>query len=120
MKEMSIEELNNSLNKQVVDFTTTMAFIEENYQFTPTKFINGKLINEQNTNNGSCKIFAYGKLNNLSQQATLNAFGDFYAQDVLGNPTNNDHANIRNFMQTAWQGIEFFGEALKVKSSYED
>jgi hypothetical protein len=112
---MNIQQLNQQLNKNAVNFTTTITLIDNNYNFTPTKFINNKLVNAVNTNNGSCKIFAYAKLNNLSKQATLNAFGDFYSLDVLANPSGEDHANIRSFMATGWDGIKFFGEALTQK-----
>lgn len=109
---MTIEQLNQQLNIHAVNFTTTMEVIDNNYTFNPVKFHNGDVVNEENTNNGSCKIFSYAKLHKLSEQATLNAFGDYYLVDVLQNPNENNHTNIRNFIQTGWQGIEFFGEAL--------
>ena len=112
---MTLNDLINHLNQAPVDFKTVIELIDSEYNFTPTSFKNGQTLNQANTNNGSCKIFAFGKLNNLSQQATLNAFGDFYTKDVLENPTATDHQNIRNFMQTGWQGIEFEGEALSKK-----
>lgn len=112
---MTLNDLINHLNQASVDFKTVIELIDSEYNFTPTAFKNGQTLNQANTNNGSCKIFAFGKLNNLSQQATLNAFGEFYTKDVLENPTATDHQNIRNFMQTGWQGIEFEGEALSKK-----
>jgi len=114
---MTTNELNKLLNKQAVDFTITMKVIDDNYSFRPTKFINGDTLNEKNTNNGSCKIFSYAKLHNLSEQAALNAFGSFYTQDVLQHPNENDHANIRNFIKTGWTGVEFYGEALQKNES---
>ena len=110
---MTIEQLNQQLNLNAVNFTTTISVIDNNYIFTPTKFINDETINEANSNNGSCKIFYYAKLHNLSEQATLNAFGDFYTKDVLENPNENDHANIRNFIKTGWAGIKFYDKALQ-------
>ncbi len=109
---MTLNDLINHLNQAPIDFKKVIELIDSEYNFNPTAFKNGQTFNQANTNNGSCKIFAFGKLNNLSQQATLNAFGDFYTKDVLENPTGTDHQNIRNFMQTGWQGIEFEGEAL--------
>ena len=44
-------------------FQETIAFIDENYHFTPTAFKNGNQHNNANENNGSCKIFAFAKLN---------------------------------------------------------
>jgi hypothetical protein len=113
---MTIAELNQQLNQQAINFTTTMQVIDSNYNFNPVKFTNGEVVNEENTNNGSCKIFAYGKLHNLPEQATLNAFGDYYVIDVLQHPDADNHANIRNFIKTGWQGVQFFGEALQLKN----
>ncbi|QES90706.1 HopJ type III effector protein [Rhizosphaericola mali] len=102
-------------NKDTIDFKEVIAFIDENYAFTPTKFTNGNTINEANQNNGSCKIFAFAKLNKLSKDETLALFGDFYRKDVLENPEGEDHQNIRNFIVFGWNGIEFEGVALKSK-----
>jgi len=43
----------------------------------------------------------------LTNEQTLALFGRYYREDVLGNPNGNDHANIRNFMQTGAQGVRF-------------
>ncbi len=112
---MTLSELLAQLNQHSVDFQTVMQVIEAEYTFTPAHFINGDLVNEANTNNGSCKIFAFGLLNQLSEQAALNAFGDYYTQDVLKNPEGLDHQNIRNFMQSGWAGISYSSPALLVK-----
>ena len=111
--ETFLAKLNNKPNQ--VAFAETMATIEENYTFTPTAFTNGETKNEAGTNNGSCKIFAFGLLNNLNEAQTLACFGDYYRKDVLENPTGDDHQNIRNFMTSGWAGIKFEGEALTVK-----
>lgn len=115
MTDLTVATLIDSLNKHAVNFQEVMNIIDENYAFTPTAFKNGNTYNEANTNNGSCKVFSFAKLHNLSEQATLNAFGDFYTVDVLQNPENDDHQNIRNFMLHGWQGIEFDGVALSNK-----
>lgn len=101
-----------SLENGPVDFAVVMKVIDENYNFTPVAFRNGNTNNAENTNNGSCKVFSFAKLHNLSLQATLNAFGDYYMVDVLLHPENDDHQNIRNFMEFGWDGIEFTGDAL--------
>ncbi len=97
------------------DFKEVITYIDKHYDFTPTKFTNGNAINEANENNGSCKVFICAKLNDLSKEETLALFGPFYREDVLGNPTGNDHQNIRNFMKSGWAGISFVGEVLKKK-----
>jgi len=100
---------------ETIAFTDTMAVIEVNYDFTPTQFSNGLCLNKADENNGSCKIFAFGQLNNLSEQQTLACFGTYYRDDVLKNRNGNDHQNIRNFMVSGWQGITFKGIALTLK-----
>lgn len=96
-------------------FNDTMAVIDANYTFTPTKFTNGNTVNEANQNNGSCKLFAFAKLQNFTKEETLACFGQFYTKDVLENPAGDDHQNIRNFMISAWGGFQFSGEALQAK-----
>ncbi|MUK28886.1 HopJ type III effector protein [Aliivibrio fischeri] len=108
-----IEKL--STQPELVEFTETMAVIESHYDFTPTEFANGKTVNLADQNNGSCKIFSFALLNQLSVEQTLACFGQYYRQDVLQNPTNDDHQNIRNFMVTGWAGVQFKAQALQAK-----
>ncbi len=110
---MILEQLKNS--PETIDFKDVIAFIDENYDFTPTKFNNGEAVNEANQNNGSCKVFSFAKLNSLSKDETLALFGDFYRIDVLQNPEGTDHQNIRNFIEFGWDGISFEEKALKNK-----
>ncbi|SHJ91446.1 HopJ type III effector protein [Epilithonimonas mollis] len=112
---MILEHLNQS--PETIDFQEVILYIDKNYKFTPTKFVNGNTINQANQNNGSCKVFSFAKLNNLSKDETLALFGDFYRTDVLQNPTGDDHQNIRNFIEFGWKGISFEGEALKLIES---
>ena len=98
-----------------INFEDTMAVIENNYTFTPTAFTNGDVQNEAGQNNGSCKILSFGKLNQLTEAQTLACFGKFYREDVLGNPDGDDHQNIRNFIKSGWNGVEFKGQALTQK-----
>jgi len=100
---------------ETINFKEVIAYIDENYDFTPTKFTNGNTINEANQNNGSCKVFSFAQLKNLSKEQTLSLFGEFYREDVLNNPDGTDHQNIRNFIEFGWDGISFDGEALKKK-----
>jgi hypothetical protein len=100
-------------NKQL-DFEDTISIITEHYNYTPTAFKNGDVANEAGQNAGSCKIFSFAQLNNLNEAQTLACFGRFY-QDVLNTPEGNDHGNIRNFMQSGWNGISFDAQALTAK-----
>lgn len=98
-----------------INFTAVIEYIDEHYDFIPTQFKNGETINEPNKNNGSCKVFSFAKLNDLSKEETLALFGKYYRDDVLKNPEGTDHQNIRNFMKFGWEGISIDGDALKRK-----
>ena len=104
-------------NPETVEFSDVMQCIERHYDYTPTDFSNGSAENAAGTNEGSCKIFAFAKLNDLSKDETLALFGDYYREDVLAHPEGQDHANIRNFMQTGWDGIQFASEAITLKAN---
>jgi len=108
-----LNQLNTS--PETVTFEDTMNVIEQSYVFTETAFTNGDVINAAGQNNGSCKIFAFARLNELTEQQTLQCFGDYYRVDVLGNLDGDDHQNIRNFMVHGWPGVRFEGDALVVK-----
>jgi hypothetical protein len=56
--------------------------IEENYT-SPTAFENGILHNAAGENSGSCKLFSFAEIQNLSEAATLSCFA-YYQEDVLG------------------------------------
>lgn len=101
---------------ETIDFKEVISYIDEHYDFKPTKFTNGNTVNEADQNNGSCKIFSFAKLNDLSKEETLALFGAFYRDEVLQNPDGTDHQNIRNFMEFGWDGISFEGEALRRRS----
>lgn len=103
-------------NRETIQFNDVISFIDNHYDFTPTLFKNGNIINEADQNNGSCKVFSFAKLNDLSEDETLFLFGDFYRNDVLRNPEGIDHQNIRNFIKFGWEGISFEGEGLRKKS----
>jgi hypothetical protein len=110
---MILEQLEQS--PETIEFNDVIAYIDSNYDFTPTEFRNGNTVNEAGQNNGSCKVFSFAKVNNLSKENTLSLFGAFYREDVLKNPEGTDHQNIRNFIEFGWDGIAFEGEALKKK-----
>jgi len=114
---MTVQQYLDSLktNPEQVSFTQTMEIIEQEYNFTEVSFVNGGLENAAGENSGSCKLFAFAKLNGITEQLTLHCFGDYYRVEVLQAVNGSNHMNIRNFMKTGWQGIEFTAEALQVK-----
>ncbi|GGO79462.1 type III effector [Marinobacterium nitratireducens] len=102
-------------NDDSLDFEDTMAVIAAHYDYRPTAFDNGPVRNDAGQNEGSCKIFAFARLNDLDRDRTLACFGRFY-RDVLATPDGSDHGNIRAFLENGWDGIRFDGEALIEKA----
>jgi hypothetical protein len=100
------------ITPESVEFTDVIEIINRHYRYKPASFINGDLQNEAGTNEGSCKIFYFAQLHELTEQQTLNCFGHYYRDDVLKNPDGNDHGNIRNFIKTGWQQVTFDAVAL--------
>jgi hypothetical protein len=119
MTDLSIDSLLASISQQPgPSFQDTMAVIAAHYHYTPTAFRNGiaaPIVNAAGSNEGSCKLFAFAQLQQLSVADTLALFGDYYRMDVLQHPEGNDHQNIRRFMQDGWAGIAFDGEALQAR-----
>ena len=116
---MSLENFLEQLNKtpDSIEFDDVIAIIDANYTYTPTAFRNGDQENTTGQNEGSCKILAFGQVNNLDKEKTLNCFGKYYREDVLNDPDGDNHQNIRQFMQHGWSGINFPNPALKKKHS---
>ncbi|WP_137297322.1 HopJ type III effector protein [Psychromonas sp. SP041] len=114
---MLLSDFLTKLNTQpkTIEFTDTMAVIEANYTFSETAFTNGQQSNAAGENSGSCKIFSFAQLNELTEQQTLACFGIYYRHDVLGNPDASDHQNIRQFMINGWSGIRFDSAPLVCK-----
>jgi hypothetical protein len=111
---MTINELIMQLRSanHTINFKQVMQVINRFYDYTPTSFTNAATTNKAGSNEGSCKIFYFAQLHDLSEAETLNLFGSYYRDDVLCNPTREDHANIRHFMKTGWSGLKFDGVAL--------
>ncbi|MBU0656487.1 MAG: HopJ type III effector protein [Gammaproteobacteria bacterium] len=118
---MNLNDLLIQLNTQPasIDFATVIATIEAHYAYTPQAFSNGVgedcVVSPAGINAGSCKVFAFGQLQGLSEQQTLACFGEHYRK-VLATPDETDHANIRTFMRHGWAGIHFAAPALQTKS----
>lgn len=112
---MTAETFINKLRStpEAIEFAETMAVIDKNYQFKPTAFKNGDLENAVEQNSGSCKLFAFAKIQAFTKEETLACFGQFYFDDVLNYPNGSGHQNIRNFMKTGFEGLHFKDQPLK-------
>ena len=118
---MTTENLLDSIKNSPdeINFDEVIQYITDHYDYTPSRLTNGispdQVINEAGTNEGSCKVFAFGRIENLTKAETLVCFGEYYRNDVLNNPEGDNHANIRSFIKYGWQGIHFEGTALVKK-----
>ncbi len=102
---------------ETIEFDDTMSIIDQLYDVKPGEFRNGDLVNPAGQNTGSCKLFAFAKLQDFSVAETLACFGSYYRDDVLLNPDADNHQNIRNFIKTGWDGIQFKSNILTEKHS---
>lgn len=99
---------------EAITFEDTILVIENYYRYMPVAFSNGNQHNKKGENEGSCKIFAFGLLHSLTTEQTLHCFGQHY-QAVLHDPNGDSHQNIRQFMQSGWDGITFEADPLTEK-----
>lgn len=115
---MELELFFNRLDNQpeTIEFPDVIALINSLYTFIPTGFHNGEIYNEAGQNTGSCKVFAFARLHELTQEQTLALFGAYYRSDVLRTPDGDSHPNIRQFMKTGWSGIEFDDVPLRART----
>lgn len=113
---MNAAELLGTLYQQpeTLVFADVIATIDREFNYTPTQFRNGELLNQAGENEGSCKVFAFAHLAGLAPAHALQLFAEHY-QSVLNTPAGSDHQNIRNFMVTGWQGLQFQTIPLKKK-----
>jgi type III HopJ-like effector protein len=111
---MNLSEFLDKLNSEPesIEFTDTISIIESTYDYSPCAFSNGSVENDAGQNEGSCKIFAFAKLNHLSEEQTLHCFGKYYREEVLQDPDGDSHQNIRQFIESGWSGINFNNEPL--------
>jgi len=111
--EAFLEKLANSPKN--IEFNDTMSIIEEYYDFTETAFSNGDSNNAAGENSGSCKLLAFAQEKNLTQGQTLACFGSYYWDEVLKNPQDNNHQNIRQFIKNGFSGLSFAEKPLKLR-----
>lgn len=95
-----------------LSFAQTLEVIDAHYCFAPTGFKNGSVINAAGENSGSCKVFSFAQMHKLSHDMALAMFAEHY-QNVLDNPSADNHANIRAFIDSGFDGLVFDDEALE-------
>ncbi len=114
---MQIEQLISTLQSKPdsLRFSQVMETIDEHYHYTASAFNNGELSNAQGENQGSCKLFAFAHLHQLTQAETLQLFAEHYLS-VLAEPAGQAHQNIRQFSLHGWAAVEFEQFPLRLKA----
>ena len=89
---------------------------QDNFVFETTLALNnGGVLNTQDQNQGSCKVFALAQLLEFNQQQALACFGQHY-RDVLATPEVDNHHNLRRVLQDGLTDISFDTFPLKQKA----
>ena len=108
-------EFLQQLDQNTHVFATTLAFIEQWFEFTPSAFQNGAVANGVDQNQGSCKVFALSQLLELSKEHTLRCFGEHY-RDVIATPTVDNHHALRRVLAEGTGNITFAQFPLVTKA----
>lgn len=103
---MTLAEFLYAIKQPGHRFADTLAFIEQNYRYTPQAFDNAGLHNPAGSNQGSCKILGLALLEQLSSEQALLAFGEHYIY-VLATPNETEHANIRHLLKHGLEAVSF-------------
>lgn len=111
---LALSALLTKIENKTIDFQGVLQTIAQYYDYQPVAFTNGLAHSDAGENEGSAKVFAFAKANQLSQVDTLKLFAEHY-DAVKATPHGDDHANIRNFMFYGWQGFLMAKNALTLK-----
>lgn len=95
-------------------FATTLAFINQWFEFTPSAFRNGTVNNNVDQNQGSCRVLSMALLLGLTAGQTLKCFGEHY-RDVLATPGVDNHHNLRRLQKDGLTDIHFDHSPLRRK-----
>jgi hypothetical protein len=100
-------------------FEEFIELCDEQYEYGLIEFKNGDIVNMPGENDGSAKVLSYAALAGFDKDMTLKLWGQYY-RDVLATPDGNDHQNIRNFMKTGWEGVDFYNGIALTKKTVGD
>jgi len=110
----SLSSFRAQLRSDQHQFSQTLAFIAEHYDYQPSAFSNGAVENPAGQNEGSCKTLGLALLEGFSLEETLLAFGEHY-RAVLATPEGNDHGNIRALIDSGLTSVRFSQPSLQPK-----
>mmetsp|Transcript_5106 Transcript_5106/g.11300 ORF Transcript_5106/g.11300 Transcript_5106/m.11300 type:complete len:213 (-) Transcript_5106:177-815(-) len=100
-------------------FDEFITLCDEQYEYGLIEFKNGDVLNAPGENDGSAKVLSYAALAQFDKEMTLKLWGQYY-RDVLATPDGTDHQNIRNFMKTGWEGVDFSNGIALTKKAVGD
>lgn len=95
-------------------FSSTLAYIEQWFVFTPSAFRNGVVSNSAEQNQGSCRVLALALLQGMSADQALKCFGEYY-REVLATPGVDNHHNLRRLLAEGLGDIRFDRPPLRRK-----
>ena len=115
-KPMKIQEFLKQLDDapETIMLDDALNTIDALYEFTPVAFSNGSMRNQAGEAVRSCRIYAFSRLYNLTEQQTLLCFGEHY-REVLADPGGTSHMTIRTFMKLGRAGVDFESFPLKAR-----
>ncbi|CAK0751885.1 CysZ protein [Gammaproteobacteria bacterium] len=112
---MTLEQFLEGVRRgDVVTFDESLRVVDEYYHYQAVAFQNGTVNNTAGQNENSCRLFAFARRHGLNAEQTLRLFGEHY-RNVLDNPQDSKHPNLRAFIQHGWSGIVFADEPLRAK-----
>jgi hypothetical protein len=91
---------------EAIHFQDFIAMIDECYDYRDIELKNGAVVNKKGENVGTSKLLSFAALAGLNEHKTLKLWGQYYV-DVVKTPDGSDHGNIRNFILTGWNGVNF-------------
>lgn len=103
-----------ALNDPEHMFASTLAYVEQHYDYRPSGFDNAGLVSAAGQNEGSCKTLGLAQLESFSKDETLRAFGEHY-RSVLATLEGHDHGNIRALLANGLEQVKFAQPPLSRK-----
>ncbi len=100
-----------AIQTDTYQFSSTLGFIEQWFDFTPCAFRNGAVRNTADQNQGSCRVLAMALMQGLATEQALKCFGEHY-RDVLATPDLNNHQNLRRLLAEGLVDIHFDHQPL--------
>jgi len=110
----ALAELLAAIETDTYQFSSTLDFIDQWFDFTPSAFRNGNVDNTIGQNQGSCRVLAMALMQGLTAEQALKCFGEHY-RDVLATPGISNHHNLRRLQVEGLVDIHFDHQPLRRK-----